>query len=198
VPEHVAAFSVLAGGAALWLGPALMGFRRLLPLGAGQSAVLCGLGLGALPLAKLAGLLKVATHHRPLGAVTFALMALGLVLGSTIVAARALAWARTRGGVAARWIGIVALLGPLTLLLELAIDSRTQAGLVDVTLGVGVTCALSLVPWSAALRGLLAKAGPILWGVLVSVAFASVFGDAIEPAGRACPTVAAAVAWVRP
>jgi hypothetical protein len=79
---------VLAGGSALVLGPLLVLVDRTRGGDARPSSVLAALGLAAWPLARFGSLLEQTTHHRPLGAATFALVALALVLGSLLVAHR--------------------------------------------------------------------------------------------------------------
>jgi len=79
---HVAlAFVSLAGGTALVLGPALVAAGAVRTDTSGFRAVFLGLALAALPLALFADVLEQSTHHRPLGAATFAVLALALVLG---------------------------------------------------------------------------------------------------------------------
>jgi hypothetical protein len=83
---HVAlAFLALAGGTALVLGPGLVAARAVRTDTSGFRAVLLGLALAALPLSLLADVLKQSTHHRPLGAATFAVLALAIVLGFVAV-----------------------------------------------------------------------------------------------------------------
>jgi len=71
----------LAGGTALVLGPGLVAAGAVRSETNGFRAALLGLALAALPLSLLADVLKQSTHHRPLGAATFAVLALALVLG---------------------------------------------------------------------------------------------------------------------
>jgi hypothetical protein len=74
-------FASLAGGTALVLGPGLVAAGAVRTETNGFRSVLLGLALAALPLSILADVLKQNTHHRPLGAATFAVLALALVLG---------------------------------------------------------------------------------------------------------------------
>jgi hypothetical protein len=71
----------LASGTALVLGPGLVAAGAVRSETNGFRAVLLGLALAALPLALFAGVLEQNTHHRPLGAATFAVLALAMVLG---------------------------------------------------------------------------------------------------------------------
>lgn len=197
VEQSAAAFCVLVGGAALIFGPVFAGLSALRPASLGLRAALLGLGLVALPLAKLSAMLKAATHHRPLGAVTFAALALALCGGAIVVAARALTlfgsspWGRvTRVGVV-----LLAALGPLLLLLRAAASPALRAGVVDVALGLGSGVLLSLVPWPPASQRVIELIALPLWfaAVLVGVVAALVLGGAA--AELASPALAAPVTW---
>jgi hypothetical protein len=76
----------LAGGSALVVGPVLALLRRALATSSHLLLPLAGVGLSAAPLAMLGSLLKSTTHHRPLGAATFAVLALGVVVFCVLVA----------------------------------------------------------------------------------------------------------------
>jgi hypothetical protein len=101
-------FLALAGGTALVLGPALVLAGALRPTPA-LRASLVGLALSALPLAMLAELLKRGTHHRPLGAATFAVLALGVVLVCVGIALRALSLAESGDTTPKRAVRVVTL-----------------------------------------------------------------------------------------
>ena len=58
-----------------------------------RSALTVGVLLSALPLLPFASVLKTATHHRPLGGVTFAVLAGGVVIGLSLFCARLVTWA---------------------------------------------------------------------------------------------------------
>jgi hypothetical protein len=87
------AWVALTGSTALVLGPLLVAARTLRVAASGVRGVLVGVGLAAGPLAVLGEVLKLETHHRPLGAATFGFLALFMVLGSILVAVRVLSWA---------------------------------------------------------------------------------------------------------
>ena len=78
----------LAGSTALFLGPLLVLVRAAPARSSGFRAVLVGAALAVVPVALLGQLLKTSTHHRPLGAATFGMLALLMVLGSVFVGAR--------------------------------------------------------------------------------------------------------------
>jgi hypothetical protein len=99
-----AAFACLAllGGTALVLGPSLVLATSVPGTPRGLRASLHGLGLAATPLSLLASALKAGTHHRPLGAATFAVLALGTLLAFVLVSWRILAFAEARDSRAGR------------------------------------------------------------------------------------------------
>ncbi len=82
---------LLAGGSALVLGPVVALARNARPLPVALLATLAGAAAASIPLAVLARLLHKNTHHRPLGAATFAVIALALVAFASFAAWRALA-----------------------------------------------------------------------------------------------------------
>jgi hypothetical protein len=194
------AFFVLFGSAASLFGPLLAGLAAARPLSPALRAVLLGLGLSALPLAKLAGMLKAATHHRPLGAVTFAALALLSCLGIIAVSARLLAVtgaARSlpaRGARGALILGAVA--GPLLLLGGAAASVNLREGVFDVALGLGAGALLGLLPWPPpALRALELVAVP-LWVAAVLTGILAGLAVGGGPAELASPALAAPISWM--
>jgi hypothetical protein len=71
----------LVGAASLVVVPVTLWIRRARAKGAAgpDRALLLGTALSSLPLALFGGVLKSTTHHRPLGGVTFAVVALCLL-----------------------------------------------------------------------------------------------------------------------
>jgi hypothetical protein len=78
----------LSGSTALVLGPFLFLAGRAAFDASRVRAALVGAGLSVLPLSILGSVLKLETNHRPLGAATFAVLALAAVLGAILVAGR--------------------------------------------------------------------------------------------------------------
>jgi hypothetical protein len=200
VSAGTAAFLPLLGGAALFFGPTLAGVSAARPLSPLLRALLVGLGLSALPLAKLASLLKVTTHHRPLGAVTFAVLGLVVCLGAIAVCARVLAVSdasrSTVARVARTALIAFAVVSPLLLLARATASANLREGVFDVALGLGTGALLSLAPWpSPALRWLELSAlplwlGTVLLGILVGLASAG------APAELASPVLVAPISWI--
>lgn len=160
------AWLILAGGSALILLPVSWALAQSLR-GRDESArnQLAALTVSALLAAPLLSVvlrvLKSATHHRPLGAATFALVAAITVLGCFAVLGRLAAHAGPTGSPRARGparlaLLALALLGALgTLLVALPLGSR---GVLDAVLLVGVAAALAARGWPAP-QGLLPKVG---------------------------------------
>jgi len=199
VPESTKAFFVLFGGAALLFGPALAGLASVRPLSPALRGVLVGLGLAALPLAKLASLLKVATHHRPLGAVTFAALALLLCLALIAVSARALSADGVERSAGVRYARAAlvgaAVLGPLLLLGRATASANLREGVFDVALGLGTGALLGVVRPPSLLRAS-ERFGVPLWGaaVVTGILMGLVAGGG--PAQLASPALAAPISWM--
>jgi hypothetical protein len=111
-----------------------------------QRSLTLGLGLALMPWFGLAYWLEIATHHRPLGAVVFALGA--AAVGVPCVAlARRLLQPDLRGGAWARLCGMAALLAGLTTLAVIVVaapldDLDVRAAVLDLLLGGGLGFAL--------------------------------------------------------
>jgi hypothetical protein len=82
----------LAGSTALVLGPLLVLVGRVPVHAARFRGAFLGIALAAVPLGLLGQVLKEHTHHRPLGAATFGMLALALVVLSLLVAVRFTRW----------------------------------------------------------------------------------------------------------
>lgn len=87
------AFAVCFAGAALVMAPLSAALARAVPSSKLSRAMTVGVLLAALPLVPFAAVLKTATHHRPLGGVTFAVCAGAVVVGLSLVSARLITWA---------------------------------------------------------------------------------------------------------
>jgi len=86
------AFAVCMAGCALVMAPlsaALAGANSKNEL---RAALTVGALLSAAPLLPFATLLKTTTHHRPLGGVTFAVVAGLVIIGLSLVCARFVTW----------------------------------------------------------------------------------------------------------
>ncbi|HEY6557233.1 MAG TPA: hypothetical protein VI072_08165 [Polyangiaceae bacterium] len=165
----------LVGLTAAWLAPAVVAARILRPAPSPLITVSCALLLCFGPLTLFAGKLWAATHHRPLGAVTFSIVATGLLLGSVAVVAR-LRSVGPRASAEPRRV-TRALLG-IACAASLALgfsrlpgalsDPTFRAGLLDFTLLVVLGVAATRWDVSAALNRTLRVVGPAAYTVVVA------------------------------
>lgn len=188
-----AAFAVLFGSAALLVGPAVAGLARARPLAPWARALLVGLGLSGLVLQKLASVLMVATHHRPLGAVTFAALAAAVVAGSSLLAARVDALAQ--GGsasarLATRALAWLAIGSVLVLLVRAVAEPALARGLFDVALALGSSALFRLLPWPSALAPRLDSIAVPVWFAAIALALLGSSWFGLEAARRASPALA--------
>ncbi len=199
---------VLFGGTALVLGPVVAALRIARPWRASAASIPVGLLLALAPMIVLGRLLKAGTHHRPLGGATFAIVAVGLVLGGVALAARLIAWSTPSASAAARRFARPALaaLVAIALLAALAL-ARAAFGAGSASIGGGVVdgaLALALGGAAATLRvppGLARVArlaGPIVWLV---VAVAGPVAGRAAPAARSAsleraPVLVGPSAWL--
>ena len=122
-------------------------------IAASDHALLLGLGLVLLPCAAFAYWLEVKTHHRPLAAVTFALVASGLALLGWLVARGLLdvkgAYPRARRvlrGAAALGAGVGAVGVMLVSARGIWADPALRSAVSDVVLGVLIAVLAVLLP----------------------------------------------------
>ena len=118
------------GASAAVLGPLGAVVRRARPLPLAAWCIPIGVGLALAPLTLFARILKATTHHRPLGAVTFAIVSIGLVLVATAFAARVISeLAATRNSSNFRSVrALSAVLAALLALVACAVAFRALAG----------------------------------------------------------------------
>jgi hypothetical protein len=159
------AFLSLIGGAALALGPLVALGRQARPLNRGLLACLAGVGFSLPVLSVLGRLIEQKTHHRPLGAATFAVLALIIVLGASIVLGRALSLASSR-----RPAGIaLGLAGGLTVLVAAQAftgGGSFRASVVDAAAVCSVAVLAIALPVTKSLETRLHSLALPLWGLL--------------------------------
>ncbi len=193
-PLPVSAFLVVAGASALGLAALLSAVRT--PSVAWR-AVLVGLGCATAPLYVLGKLLKATTHHRPLGAVTFAFLSL-FVIAAVVTFALRIVGARSdssRARLLSLALEIAAALAAVLALFRALRGAATQAGAVDVAFALGSAAVLILLPWPERVRTAVDRVGPWLWGAIVLGGFAFALGPARFVASSSSPALAAALAW---
>jgi hypothetical protein len=160
------------------------------------SVAVVGLGLAAFPVARFGAVLEASTHHRPLGAATFVIGSLGIVLGCLLVAGRVAALDGRRGpalllalrAAAAASVGLV-------LVAALRADAlRPHA--IDGLLLVGGGALGWVALRRPALARPLARAGVVLWAALVAAhVFATTLPEFDQIRDRA-PVLAGPAAWM--
>jgi hypothetical protein len=136
-----------SGSFSLWCVAVAWGSRRANAHASHALAVLTlGIGLALVPCAALAYWVEVATHHRPLGAVSYALGAAVAVLAGVLVARWLLAWCarQPRWGRPVRRIAW-GLVGVAALQLILLASSGVQHGLFRAATDIGLGALLALL-----------------------------------------------------
>jgi hypothetical protein len=180
------AFIVLWASAALLVGPIAAGLRaaRAEPKSL-QSAAL-GAILAAPMLVVFGGVLKTSTHHRPLGAVTFAFIACVVLSAATVVAARGLSMSRTAASMRVRRaVQIMLVIGAgasslVALLFALSAfgDQGTRILILDAALLVAAVALGALLKLPAALGRVVGRASVLGWLALIVLGI--VFGRSTE------------------
>ena len=138
-------------------------------------ALVLGLGLALLPWSALAYWLAVATHHRPLGAVTFAVVATAGATLTILVARRAFV-ARSRSRALVTVAASCAAMGAVGLAIVAArgisADSALRSAVPDLVLGVVLAVLVAFVPVARSLARL-SRAALIscvcLWGATLGL-----------------------------
>lgn len=192
--SFVMAWLVLAGSTALVLAPAAALLRISRPFPRTAWSVPLGFLLALPPLVVFARILKVGTHHRPLGGATFAIVALGVVLGAIAFSARALTWEKPLLRKLA--IALAGLLALASIALALPVLAPPLRGhVLDAVLAFALLGVVAFVKLPEPKQVLLA--GPIVWVVvdLVGISLGSPELRAIL-AERA-PVLAGVTAWLR-
>jgi hypothetical protein len=167
--SFVTAWLVLWGSTALLLAPAAAAIRIARPLSRAALALPAALLCAAPLLIVFARVLKVATHHRPLGAATFAVIAAGVVLGTYAATARLASGERLAQRALLAWVGLSAL---ATAVLLLPLLGVAGGSLLDAALVLGVAALAVLIKAPPALERVAKVAGPVALVVAVGASFA--------------------------
>jgi hypothetical protein len=171
------AFLVLLAGCALVMAPLSAALALAGPPGRFSRALTLGALISALPLIPFAAMLKISTHHRPLGGVTFAVITGLVIVGLTLVSARLITWAGEQPSelrLLSR-IAIVALaaLGTAAVVLGLvhglAGDLAYRTGFFDALRVLGLATLASRVPLPAAVLRRARGFGLAAWIAVVTV-----------------------------
>ena len=196
-PTPLSAFLVIAASVALAEGALLPSLATQRAPSGALRALFVGFGLTVWPLSVLAKVLKATTHHRPLGAVTFAFLALFVSFAVVAVALRVVVRRASSAGasIAARTLTLLASLGFALELVRLVRDPATRGGVVDVSVAFGSAALLCLVPWPPRAQSSAQRVGPRAWTLLVVVGVALALGPARAAAALASPALAAPLSW---
>jgi len=169
-----------AGFAALALGPAVGALRAARPFSRAALAVPLGAVVALPVLSLLARVLKATTHHRPLGAATFAVIAAAMLLGAIALSGRLLiagSAATPDGGsrvarVALAALVLVSLAISVVLLLPALSSEAARAGVrapyVEGALLLAAGAAAGLVTLPPGVGRVARIGGPLAWLILVA------------------------------
>jgi len=202
--SFVVCWMTLWGATVLAAGPTAAALRWVLRRGGGAGPLLLGVLLAAAPLVVFAELLERATHHRPLGAVTFAVVAALVVLASVAVAARLLSLSRSAAR-ARRWwqvawigLGALALVWTVKLVVSAAADPGVRNGLLDAVLVAALILAAARTRGPAALGGLSRWLGPLAWVAVAALGLILLRAvpEAAASVRSAGPVLTAFAGWI--
>lgn len=164
------------GAAALFFVPFVIALRRARFGAQRPSAALYGALIGALPTTVIGAFLTEKTHHRALGAVTFAFLAMGTWALGTAVAARLQNEQRRTGRSFPRILLQVSAAISIGAVLVVAARSARVSALSPVAMEAFIGCALAL----AAIRAprverprWMSLAGVLTWALVVMVGILS-------------------------
>jgi len=190
----------LTGSTALVVGPLLVLARAARRGSPGLRAVLIGVALAAAPLGMLGQALKLHTHHRPLGAATFALLGLALVVGSVLVSVRLTAWTLARATAVRRVVGRLLTLSAcaglgLVALRTLSSEAfhRDAFDACRVLVVVALASRLLEVPL---VESLAKRAGALSWVLLVLLGLFSARGPVKTAIHERAPVLGGPAAWL--
>jgi len=171
------AFLVLFAGAALVMAPLASALASGGAPGRFTRAFTLGALAAALPLLPFATALKASTHHRPLGGVTFAVLAGPVILVLTLVSGRLITWAGEQPSLlrASARIAIIALaaLGAASVLLGLVhglkADVAFRTGFFDALRVLGLSTLAAWLPLPVGVVRLARGFGLAAWIAVVTV-----------------------------
>jgi hypothetical protein len=171
------AFVVCMAGCALVMAPLSAALAGSPQAGRFRQALTLGVLLAGLPLLPFASLLKASTHHRPLGGVTFAVVAGLLVVALSLVAARLVTWAgaqRSRLSSLARLCTVaLAALGAAALVLGLMQGLKGgggyRTGIFDALRVLGLATLAARVPVPVSVLRRVRGLGLAAWIAVVTV-----------------------------
>jgi hypothetical protein len=190
----------LTGGTALVLGPLLVLARAARTSAPVLRASLIGVALASTPVMVLAEVLKVQTHHRPLGAATFGFVALAMVAGAVLVALRLLAWSTGASErsqrLALRFLRVLAATSLTLVVLRAAAAEAYSRDVLDVLRVVVLALLASRALDVPRVVALARRAGVAAWVVLVLVGLFSGRGEVEAKIRERAPVLGGPAAWL--
>jgi len=190
----------LAGSTALVLGPLLVLSRATRRSTAVWRPAFIGVALAAAPAMALGEELKLHTHHRPLGAATFGVLALLLVLFSVVVTVRLFAVigppVSSARRSAARVLVTLAALGLGLVVLRAGASEAYGADVLDVARVLIVATLADRALDSPRVVALARRAGVFAWVLLVLVGFFAARGDVRVKIRERAPVLGGPAAWL--
>lgn len=194
------AWVALSGGTALVLGPLVACARVVERRSTSLRAALVGIALASTPLATLGKLLKLDTHHRPLGAATFAFLALGLVLALVVVTVRVTAWTHaepTLARRAVRQLVVVLALASLGLaLLRAGVEGGFAPSVADAARVLLIAALAHRALDTPLVEGLARRAGVLSWVLLVVAGLVAARGPVKDAVHKSAPVLGGPRAWL--
>ncbi len=199
------AFAGCMAGCALVMAPLSAALAGAASVSKFRTSLTLGVLLAAAPLLPFATVLKTTTHHRPLGGVTFAVIAGLLIIGLSLICSRVVTWAgvqRTRLGAFARVLLVVfAALGTAAVLLGLVQGLKGgaayQTGFYDALRVLGLATLAARVRLPETLLRRVRGLGLAAWVTVVTVGVCLGRAPAIqaELASR-CPVLHWPLVWL--
>jgi hypothetical protein len=195
----VLVFFALCGGTALVLGPLLVCVSALGGEARRGRPAFLGLAIAAAPLALLAEGLKQSTHHRPLGAATFAVLALATIAGAVLAAWRLLELSASGATTARRavfWLTVAAALSSVGFVIVRALSAPALAPHVLDGLRALATATLGyLLLRFPQVIALARRVGGPLWVAVVVAGLVSSRGEVAAAVRSAAPVLGGPQAW---
>jgi putative flippase GtrA len=167
VPGPIAWLAVW-GAASLWVAP-LAGALRTTGFTPSLKVVGLGVLMATVPLMIFARLLKSATHHRPLGAATFALVAALVLLFTIAAASRLLSLAARHRLPKYVLFGVIGALVMLVMLPALEV-AEVRSAFMDGALVIGALVVAAAVPAPPRLERIARWAGLLMYAMSVLLA----------------------------
>jgi hypothetical protein len=190
----------LAGSTALVLGPLLVLVRAARSRVGTLRPQLVGVALAAAPVMQLGASLELHTHHRPLGAATFGVLSLVIVLACVVVTLRVFAWiasdAQGRRRFAARALVVLGAASVGLVVVRAAASEAYGRDAMDAArLLVVAALANGMLDWPR-VAALARRVGVFAWALLVLVGLVVARGEVGSQIRERAPVLGGPRAWL--